>query len=88
MPEPSVFDVELAVEKLKSHKSPGIDQISAELITAEGRTIRHEFHKIIISIRNKEEFPVDWDESFVLLFISMALTTCSNYRGLSLLPTT
>ena len=68
MPEPSVFDVELAVEKLKSHKSPGIDQISAELITAGGRTIRHEFHKIIISIRNKEEFPVDWDESFVFAF--------------------
>ena len=32
MPEPSAFEVELAIEKLKSHKSPGIDQIPAELI--------------------------------------------------------
>ena len=30
--EPSAFDFELAIEKLKSHKSPGIDQIPAELI--------------------------------------------------------
>jgi hypothetical protein len=27
VPEPSAFEVELAIEKLKSHKSPGIDQI-------------------------------------------------------------
>jgi len=32
VPEPSAFEVELAIEKLKSHKSPGIDQIPAELI--------------------------------------------------------
>ena len=34
VPEPSAFDVELAIEKLRSHKSPGIDQIPAELIKA------------------------------------------------------
>ena len=34
MPEPSVFEVELAIEKLKSHKSPGVDQIPAKLIKA------------------------------------------------------
>ena len=33
-PEPSAFEFELAIEKLQSHKSPGIDQISAELIKA------------------------------------------------------
>ena len=38
VPEPSAFEVELAIEKLKSHKSPGIDQIPAELIKAGGRT--------------------------------------------------
>ena len=30
--EPSAFEVDLAIEKLKRHKSPGIDQIPAELI--------------------------------------------------------
>jgi hypothetical protein len=32
VPEPSALDFKLAIEKLKSHKSPGIDQIPAELI--------------------------------------------------------
>jgi hypothetical protein len=49
-PEPSAFEVEMAIEKLKRHKSPGIDQIPAELIKAGGRIIRSEIHKLIISI--------------------------------------
>jgi hypothetical protein len=32
VPEPSSFEVEIATEKLKRYKSPGIDQIQAELI--------------------------------------------------------
>ena len=32
--EPSAFEVEMAIEKLKRCKSPGIDQISAQLIKA------------------------------------------------------
>jgi hypothetical protein len=34
VPEPSAFDIKLAIEKLKSHRSPGNDPISAELIKA------------------------------------------------------
>ena len=45
MPEPSAFEVELAIKKLKSHKSPGIDQIPAELIKEGGRTIRYQLLK-------------------------------------------
>ena len=50
VPEPSAFEVELAIEKLKNHKSPSIDQIPAELIKAGGRTIHCAIHKLIISI--------------------------------------
>jgi len=50
VPEPSAIEVELAVVELKSHKSPCIDQILAELIKAGGRTIHYEIHKLIISI--------------------------------------
>jgi len=57
VPQPSVPEVELAIEKLKSHKSPGIDQIPAELIKAGCKTLRCEIRKLIISIWNKEELP-------------------------------
>jgi hypothetical protein len=32
VPEPSASEVEMAIEKLKRHKSPGIDQMPADLI--------------------------------------------------------
>jgi hypothetical protein len=50
VPEPSAFEVELAIEKLKNHKSPSMDQIQAELIKAGGRTICCAIHKLIIPI--------------------------------------
>ena len=66
VPEPSAFEVELAIEKLKNHESPGIDQNPAELIKAGGRTIHGEIHKLIISIWNKEELPDEWKESIIV----------------------
>ena len=36
VPDPSTSEFELAIDKLKSHKSPGIDQIPAELIKVGG----------------------------------------------------
>jgi hypothetical protein len=47
----------LAIEKLKSHKSPGFDQIPAEMTKVGGRTVCYEIHKLIISVWNKEELP-------------------------------
>jgi hypothetical protein len=37
VPEPSAFEVELTIEKLKSHKSPSIFQIPAELRQGAGQ---------------------------------------------------
>ena len=51
---------------LKSHKTPGIDQIPAELIKAVGGTIRCAIYKLIIAIWNKEELPGEWKESIIV----------------------
>jgi len=40
VPEPSAFDVDMVIEKLIRHKSPGIDKIPAELIKARGKKIQ------------------------------------------------
>jgi hypothetical protein len=55
VPEPSSSEVEIAIEKMKKYKSPGIDQIPAELIQAVGNTLRSNIHKLINCIWNKEE---------------------------------
>jgi hypothetical protein len=54
VPETSAFEVEMAIEKLKRYKSPGIDQIPAELIKAGGSEICSEIQKLINSVWNKE----------------------------------
>ena len=48
VPEPSAFEVELTIGKIKSHNSPGIDEIPAELIKAGDGTICGEIHKLIL----------------------------------------
>ena len=89
VPEPSALDFELPIEKLKSHKSPGSDQIPAELIKAGGSTIRCAIHNLIIAIWNKEELPGKWKESIrIPIHKNGDKTDCNNYRGISLLPTT
>ena len=88
VPEPSAFEVELAIEKLKNHKSPGTEQIPAEVIKAGGRTIHCEIHKLIISIWNKEELPDERKESIIVPIHKKGdKTDCNNYRGISLLST-
>ena len=61
-----LLEVELAIEKVKSHKSSGIDQVPAELIKAGGGIIRCDIHKLIISIWNKEELREEWKESVIV----------------------
>jgi hypothetical protein len=57
VPEPSLVEVEIAIGMLKSYKSPGTDQIPAELIKAGGETLHSEVHRLICSIWDKEELP-------------------------------
>jgi hypothetical protein len=66
LPQPRAFEVQMAIGKLKRHKSPCIDQIPAELFKAGGRIIRSEIYKLILSIWNKEELPEQWKESIVV----------------------
>jgi len=89
VPEPSAAEFELAIDKIKSHKSPGIDEIPADLIKAAGRTICLEIHKLITSIWKKEKLPEEWKGSLLAPIHKKGdKTDCYNYRGISLFPTT
>jgi hypothetical protein len=88
VPEPSPFEVEIGIAKLKKYKSPGSDQIPRELIQAGGETLQPEIHKLINFIWNKEELPDQWKESVIVpIYKKGDKTDCSNYRGISLLST-
>jgi hypothetical protein len=46
--------VEIAIAKLKKFKSPGSDEILAELIQAGGEILLSAIHKLINSVWNKK----------------------------------
>jgi hypothetical protein len=73
------------MENLKTYKSPGYDQIPAELIQAGCETVRSEIHKLINSVWNKEELPDQCKQSRIIPIYKMGNKTgCGNYRGVSL----
>ena len=87
--EPSASEFELAINKLRSHKTPGIDQIPAEQIKAGGRTIYLEINKLIISTWKKEKLPEEWKKSIIVPTHKKGdKRDCNNYGGISILQTT
>ncbi|KAJ4433774.1 hypothetical protein ANN_16086 [Periplaneta americana] len=67
IPEPTLSEVEIAIEILKKYKSPGIDQIPAELIQEGGRALSSEIYKLVLAIWEKEIVPEQWKESIIIL---------------------
>jgi hypothetical protein len=53
--EHSLIEVEIDIGKLKRYKSPGTDQIPAEMNEAGGETLCSEMHEFIRSMWNKKE---------------------------------
>jgi len=87
--EPSTFEVELAIEKLKSHKSPGNDQIPAELIKAGVGQFVVRFINLLFLFGIRRNLPEEWKESIIVpVYKKGDKTDCNNYRGILLLPTT
>jgi hypothetical protein len=80
--------VELAIAKLRKNKSPGCDQIPAELIQAGDEILLSAIHKLTNSVWNKEEFPDQWKEYIIVPVHKKGdKTGCNNHRGIALLLT-
>jgi hypothetical protein len=82
VPEQTVSEFVVAIGKLKSYKSPGVDKILAELIQAEGESLCSEIHKLLKLIW-KKELPHLWKKSIVVpIHKKSDKINCSNYRGI------
>jgi hypothetical protein len=55
VPEPSASEVKVDIQKLKGYKSPGTDQIAAEMIQAGRKTLHSVIHELIKLLWNNEE---------------------------------
>lgn len=79
-------EVEQAIKMLKKNKSPGHDQIYAEMIMAGGEEAIDVYHLLINRIWTTEKWPLDWKTSiYVPIPKKGDLKTCSNYRTIALI---
>ena len=85
-PPPLYSEVDKAVKELKNGKSPGVDEIVAELVKNCGDHIVAYFYKLCTLIWNRKEWPDDWVKSiFVPIPKKGDIQQCSNNRTIALI---
>jgi len=85
-PPISLDEIVEAVRKLKKDKSPGADNIPAELITNAGDISHRILWKICNEVWNKGKWPRAWTESLIVTIPKKGnLKKCTNYRTISLI---
>lgn len=59
VPNPSLEEIQYAIQTLKNSKSPGDDKIVAELLKLGGKNLTKNLHNLIQQIWTKEKIPKD-----------------------------
>ncbi|CAF1621865.1 unnamed protein product, partial [Adineta ricciae] len=79
-------EVENAINKLKKNKSPGNDEITAEMLQAGGESLIRKIHELCNRAWNEENIPEEWGRSILIPIPKKGdLSQCSNYRTISLI---
>ncbi|KAL3872436.1 hypothetical protein ACJMK2_040364 [Sinanodonta woodiana] len=83
---PTKEEIRSAIKHLKSGKSAGPDNIPAEALKADVETSVELLYPLFCKIWEDEEVPVDWREGYLVKIPKKGdLSSCSNYRGITLL---
>ena len=78
-------DVKDIVSKLKNNKSPGLDNITNELIKKGGDSICFALNKLFTGLVAIENTPNDWNKGIIVpIYKKGAKNDLNNYRGITL----
>ena len=79
-------EVEKAIRQLKDKKSPGFDEIPAELIKCGGEKSIDAIHRLCNMVWHQEVWPSSWTKSVLITIPKKGdLTDCANYRTIALI---
>ena len=88
IPEPSVEEVKAAINKLKNNKAAGYDSIPGEMLKTGCERLLEIIYGFIIKVWREEVLPSEWMKGVICpLHKKGCKMVCTNYRGISLLPT-
>ena len=83
---PNIMEIEEIITSLKNNKSPGNDQLTAELFKYGGRKLVEWMQVILEKVWKQERLPKDWNEAILVpIYKKGNKMECSNYRGIALL---
>ncbi|XP_078460861.1 isoaspartyl peptidase/L-asparaginase isoform X1 [Lampetra planeri] len=83
---PFVEEILKAIQRLRTGKAPGRDDLPSEMLREGGVCAQTALHDIIITVWTTGRVPQDWKDALVVpLFKKADCTDCNNYRGSSLL---
>ena len=83
---PTKEEICRAIRKLKSGKASGPDGIPAEALKADVETTAEMLHSLFKKIWEEEHIPTEWKEGYLIKLPKKGnLSSCSNYRGITLL---
>ena len=84
---PSLDEVAAAISGLKNNKAPGLDGLPAELFKTGCEELVVVLHQLIERVWIEERLPDEWMIGVICpIHKKGCKMTCSNYRGISLLP--
>jgi hypothetical protein len=80
---PTYNEICMIINKLKTNKAAGTDNITGKLIKRGGRTLKQKIHKLIC---NSEILPVQWNEGIICpIYKKGDRLNCNNYRPIMIL---
>lgn len=83
---PAREEIVTAIKTLKNGKSPGQDNLDAELFKADPELAATILQPLFTAIWEGEEMPDDWTKGLIVKIPKKgALTDCNNWRGITLL---
>jgi sorting nexin-29 len=81
-------EIQEIIRNLKRMKTPGTDNINAELLQAACLQMTQTKQNLILNIWRSERMPNEWNNSIICpIYKKGEKSECSNYRGISLLNT-
>lgn len=85
---PTREEIAEIIRKQKNGKSPGENEINAELIKYGGDLVTEQVHQLIEKIWQQETMPESWETSVLIpIHKKGKKDECKNYRGIALLDT-
>jgi len=87
--EPTLDETKSQINNLKNHKSPGEDEIHAELLKKGWKKISFRARKLICCVWTNEELPAEWKTAVLCQIHKKGnIQDCNNYREIVLLNVT